>query len=128
MSHPSFAGPTSVGPSSVQGTHCAAPHDPGPPRPVGDITVVLQALADPTRLTLIRSLAATDEPRACCTLDYSVTKSTMSHHFRVLREAGIIEQRLEGTRKLTSLRRRQLDEAYPGLLETVLRAPAAGHG
>jgi DNA-binding transcriptional ArsR family regulator len=53
-----------------------------------------------------------------------VTKSTLSHHLKVLREAGIILMRVDGTRKLTSLRRAELNEAYPGLLESILRAPA----
>lgn len=105
-------------------TDCEAPPDLGPPRPVADIATVLQALADPTRLALVRSLATSDQPRACCSLGSTVTKSTMSHHFRVLREAGIIEQRLAGTRKLTSLRRRELEAAFPGLIGSVVGAAA----
>jgi DNA-binding transcriptional ArsR family regulator len=57
-----------------------------------------------------------------------VTKSTLTHHFRVLREAGVIEQREEGTARLNSLRREDLDARFPGLLDAVLagaRAPAA---
>jgi DNA-binding transcriptional ArsR family regulator len=95
------------------------------PRPVAGITVLLQAFADPVRFSLIRDLAESTQPRPCGTLVQSVTKSTLSHHFRVLREAGIIEMRIEGTRKLTSLRRAELDEAYPGLLDSLLRAPVA---
>jgi DNA-binding transcriptional ArsR family regulator len=91
--------------------------------PVAGITVLLQALADPVRLSLVRDLAESTEPRPCGTLIQSVTKSTLSHHFKVLREAGIIEMRIEGTRKLTSLRRAELEEACPGLLDSVLRAP-----
>jgi DNA-binding transcriptional ArsR family regulator len=95
------------------------------PRPVAGITTLLQALADPVRLSLVRDLAESIEPRPCGSLVQSVTKSTLSHHFRVLREAGIIEMRIEGTRKLTSLRRAELDHACPGLLDSILRAPAA---
>jgi DNA-binding transcriptional ArsR family regulator len=93
------------------------------PRPVAGITVLLQALADPVRLSLVRDLAESTEPRPCGTLIQSVTKSTLSHHFKVLREAGIIEMRIDGTRKLTSLRRAELEAACPGLLDSVLRAP-----
>ncbi|TMC49533.1 MAG: helix-turn-helix transcriptional regulator [Chloroflexi bacterium] len=89
--------------------------------PVAGLTTVLQALADPVRLAIIRAVAA--EPRTCGGFDVPVTKSTLSHHFRVLREAGIIEQRCEGTRKLTSVRRAELEAAYPGLLESILSAP-----
>jgi DNA-binding transcriptional ArsR family regulator len=44
----------------------------------------------------------------------------MTHHFRILREAGVIEQRRDGTSKLTSLRREDLDARFPGLLDAVL--------
>lgn len=92
-------------------------------RPVAGITEVLQALADPVRLTVVRDLAESSEPRPCGSLVASVTKSTLSHHMKILREAGIIKMRVEGTRKLTSLRRAELNEAYPGLLESILRTP-----
>lgn len=110
--------------TAVEETACTEGLELGPPHPVGDITAVLQALADPIRLAVVRTLASAGKPRACCHFDYPVTKSTMSHHFRVLREAGIIEQHALGTRKLTSLRREALDEAYPGLLESILRPDA----
>jgi DNA-binding transcriptional ArsR family regulator len=97
----------------------------GAAAPVADLTTVLAALADPVRIAIVRSLAETDGPRACGSFYLPVTKSTLSHHFRVLREAGLIEQRCEGTRKLTSLRRADVDAAYPGLLDSVLRAVTA---
>jgi DNA-binding transcriptional ArsR family regulator len=50
-----------------------------------------------------------------------VTKATRSHHFAVLREAGLIEQRDEGPRRLDRLRRPEFEEAFPGLLELVLQ-------
>jgi DNA-binding transcriptional ArsR family regulator len=93
------------------------------PHPVAGITELLQALADPVRLTVVRDLAESTEPRPCGSLIASVTKSTLSHHMKILREAGIIQMRVEGTRKLTSLRRAELNAAYPGLLESILRTP-----
>ena len=51
-----------------------------------------------------------------------MTKSTCTHHFKVLREAGVIRQRLEGTTRLNSLRREELEQRFPGLLGSVLRA------
>jgi DNA-binding transcriptional ArsR family regulator len=51
-----------------------------------------------------------------------VTKSTCTHHFKVLREAGVIQQRQEGTSRLNTLRRDDLEARFPGLLETVLAA------
>jgi DNA-binding transcriptional ArsR family regulator len=93
--------------------------------PVAEITVVLQALADPARMAIVRGLAESGGARSCGSFELAITKSTLSHHFRVLREAGIIEQRHEGTRKLTTLRREELDAVYPGLLGSVLRAAEA---
>src|SRR3954467_4295722 len=57
---------------------------------------VLAALADPLRLSIVRELASADEARPCGTFELPVGKSTASHHFRVLREAGVIEQQEEG--------------------------------
>jgi DNA-binding transcriptional ArsR family regulator len=96
---------------------------PTTPPPVGGITEVLQALGDPMRLAIIRSLAASDEARPCSSFGLPVTKSTLSHHFRVLWEAGLITHRYEGTWKLMTLRRAEVDALYPGLLDSVLRAP-----
>lgn len=91
--------------------------------PVAGIATLLQALADPVRLALVRGLADLGRPVPCGSFPVPVTKSTMSHHFRVLREAGVIEQRHDGTRKLTALRRQDLEACYPGLLDTLLKAP-----
>lgn len=94
----------------------------GAPPAIADITTLLHALGDPVRLELIRALAAAEDPISCGGFQVAVTKSTLSYHFRVLRDAGIIDQTSEGVRKLTTLRRRELDAAYPGLLDSVLRA------
>jgi DNA-binding transcriptional ArsR family regulator len=83
---------------------------------------VLAALSDPVRMRIVRTLAAEEEGRACGTFDLPVTKSTASHHFKVLREAGIIEQELRGRTRHTTLRRTHLEERFPGLLDLVLRA------
>jgi DNA-binding transcriptional ArsR family regulator len=92
-----------------------------PPR--DDITLVgvLHALADPTRLTIVQTLGA-DPERACGTFPVAVAPSTLSHHFKVLREAGIIEQEMRGRTRHTTLRRDHLDRHYPGLLALVLHA------
>jgi DNA-binding transcriptional ArsR family regulator len=91
-----------------------------------EMPAVLHALSDPQRLRIVRVLAAESAPRRCGSFDVDITKSTLTHHFRVLREAGVIEQRVEGTARLNSLRRDDLDERFPGLLDAVLAAtPAA---
>jgi len=87
------------------------------------LAAVLHALSDPMRLRIVVGLAVEDK-RTCKSFDLPVTKSTCTHHFRVLREAGVIRQRLEGTTRLNSLRRADLDERFPGLLDSVLGATA----
>jgi len=90
-----------------------------------DLSLILHALSDPQRRTIVRELAAREEPVPCGSIELGVGKSTRTHHFRVLREAGLIEQRREGTRKLTSLRRAEVDATFPGLLDAVLAPVAA---
>ncbi|WP_433174416.1 ArsR/SmtB family transcription factor [Actinoallomurus sp. CA-150999] len=81
----------------------------------------LDAVADPVRRTIMRELAGQpDWTRACGTFDLPVSKATRSHHFAVLRDAGLIEQRDEGPRRFNRLRRAEFDEAFPGLLALVL--------
>ncbi len=82
---------------------------------------VMAALSDPVRVLIVRALAAQGE-LACGTLELGVSPATRSHHFRVLREAGITLTRPEGTHRYVSLRRDELDERFPGLLDAVLSA------
>jgi DNA-binding transcriptional ArsR family regulator len=86
-----------------------------------ELAAVLHALSDPVRLRIVAGLSSGDK-RTCGSFDLPVTKSTCTHHFRVLREAGVIRQRLEGTTRLNSLRREDLDTRFPGLLDSVLGA------
>ena len=85
---------------------------------------VLHALSDPVRLQIVRELADHSE-QACSAVEASVSKSTLSHHFKVLREAGITRTRVNGTHRLVSLRRDELEERFPGLLGSVLEASRA---
>ncbi|QDQ15310.1 ArsR/SmtB family transcription factor [Streptomyces spectabilis] len=85
---------------------------------------VLHALSDPLRLLVVRELARDDAGLSCSHFDLPVTKSTTTHHFRVLREAGVIQQSYRGTAKLNGLRRADLDALFPGLLDSVLAAAA----
>ncbi len=93
-----------------------------PARETLELTSVLHALSDPMRLRVVATLATEDQPRACGSFGLPVTKSTLTHHFRVLRQAGVIEQHLVGRTKMTSLRRDDLDARFPGLLDSVLSA------
>ena len=85
------------------------------------LPAVLHALSDPIRLRIVAALSGGDE-RTCGSFELPVVKSTCTHHFRVLREAGVIRQRLEGTTRLNSLRRDDLDSRFPGLVDAVLAA------
>jgi DNA-binding transcriptional ArsR family regulator len=89
---------------------------------------VLAALADPARLATVRMLARVGES-ACGQIHHDagleVSKSTMSHHVRILREAGITYSRVQGARRMLTLRRDDLDARFPGLLDAVLQAELA---
>jgi DNA-binding transcriptional ArsR family regulator len=89
-----------------------------------ELGAVLHALSDPVRLRIVAELARGEGECTCGSFELPVTKSTCTHHFKVLREAGVIKQRHQGTTRLNKLRRADLDARFPGLLETVLRAAA----
>jgi DNA-binding transcriptional ArsR family regulator len=92
---------------------------------------VLAALADPHRLATVRYVASNGE--SWCTqvmqeAGLDMTKSTFSHHLRILREAGILTKRIQGARGYTSLRKADLDARFPGLIDAILTSdtePAA---
>lgn len=85
------------------------------------LPAVLAALSDPTRLNVVGQLVAARE-MPCGALAVSVAKSTLSQHLRVLREAGITHTRPDGTQRLLSVRRDDLERAFPGLLDAVVGA------
>jgi DNA-binding transcriptional ArsR family regulator len=88
-----------------------------------ELTHVLHALSDPVRLQIVRALAVDGGcSRHCGEIALPVTKSTSTHHFRVLRESGVIEQEREGTARINKLRRGDLDTRFPGLLDSVLKS------
>jgi DNA-binding transcriptional ArsR family regulator len=89
-----------------------------------DLTTILQALGDPVRLKIIRALAAEGE-QVCGSMELGISKSTRSHHFKTLREAGVTSTRVEGTHRHVSLRRDDLEARFPGLLEAVLQVRPA---
>ncbi len=82
---------------------------------------VLYALGDPVRLEIVCLLDRADD-QPCAAFECDVAKSTLSHHFKVLREAGVLYSRKVGTQHLNSLRRAELEERFPGLLAAVLQA------
>ncbi|AEW96644.1 MULTISPECIES: ArsR/SmtB family transcription factor [Streptomycetaceae] len=88
-----------------------------------EIGTVLQALADPVRLHIVRLLDAEGEG-SCTSLDVPVKRSTVSHHLRTLRESGVVATRLVGNSRLSRLRRDDLERRFPGLLTSILNAAA----
>lgn len=91
-----------------------------------DLVAVLHALADPVRLDLVRRMAAHGEV-PCSPEHLDVPRSTLSNHWRVLREAGITWTRPEGKARYMTLRREDLEARFPGVLGAILDS-AAGTG
>ncbi len=97
-----------------------------------DLLDVLHALSDPTRMTIARTLR-TEPERPCGTFPVDVAPSTLTHHFRILRQSGLIRQRDDGIRRWNALRHEDLDRRWPGLLDHILdsyekNGPAIGSG
>ncbi len=86
---------------------------------------VLAALAEPNRLATVRYVARSGE--SCCSeviqeAGLAMTKSTFSHHLRILREAGVLTKRIQGTKGFTKLRKDDLDRRFPGLIDAIIDA------
>ncbi|MEU5299394.1 ArsR/SmtB family transcription factor [Streptomyces noursei] len=100
-----------------------AGRDRTPPHP--DITTitlqqVLEALVDPVRRSIVRQLHANHRDFSCGSFELPVSKSTATHHFHVLREAGLIRQYYAGTSRMNALRLEEFDRAFPGFLPALL--------
>jgi DNA-binding transcriptional ArsR family regulator len=91
---------------------------------IAEVTLekVLSALADPVRLKIVQMAA--NKPQPCNVFQGELSKSTLSHHMRILREAGIIRQQAQGTSHLTALRKQELNSRFPGVLASVLKSAA----
>jgi DNA-binding transcriptional ArsR family regulator len=88
---------------------------------------ILAALADPHRLAAVRYVARNGE--SWCTqvmqeAGLPMTKSTFSHHLRILRESGVLTKRIQGTKGYVQLRKDDLDSRFPGLMDSVTGADA----
>jgi DNA-binding transcriptional ArsR family regulator len=85
------------------------------------LSSVLYALSDPIRLHLVAIIYQTGE-RTCGDIDVPVVKSTVSHHARTLREAGVVRVRMQGTQRFLTVRTEDLEARFPGLLASILNA------
>lgn len=95
------------------------PRLPQPNSATFDLAAVLHALGDPVRLELVRALAAAGE-LTCAPTGMDVPKSTLSNHWRILREAGLTVTVRDGRHRRMSLRRDELEVRFPGLLAVVI--------
>lgn len=86
-----------------------------------ELTYVLRTVGDPVRLAIVR-LLSDDRERRCTEVGdvVGIPASTLSYHLRLLREAGVTRTRAEGTERHVSLRRDDLEETFPGLLEVLV--------
>ena len=85
------------------------------------LSSVLYALSDPTRLFMVAEIRRNGEC-TCGVIDVPIAKSTLSHHARTLREAGIVYSRNQGTQRILSLREEDLNDRFPGLLDIILQS------
>jgi DNA-binding transcriptional ArsR family regulator len=91
------------------------------PKTPFQLVQVLHALADPVRLEIVRQLSVEGQ-KACGLFGIEMPKSSLSHHFRVLRQTGVIASENQGTVIMNRLRSEDLDRQFPGLLQSVLAA------
>ena len=85
------------------------------------LTQVLHALSDPVRMQIVLKIARSGQV-ACGAFDIPMPKSTLSHHFKVLREAGILATRREGNEWINSLRHEDLEARFPGVIKAIIAA------
>jgi DNA-binding transcriptional ArsR family regulator len=82
---------------------------------------VMQALSDPCRISIMQALIESKE-LACNELPSELAKATLSHHVCVLRDAGLINTRIEGTKCINSVRHEAFEDFFPGLLDLIHKA------
>lgn len=87
-----------------------------------ELIEILYALADPTRMEIVVRLARAGRTLTCGELDLNRPKSSMSHHFKILRSAGLVETKVDGTEHMNSLRLEEIEQKYPGVLKAILKA------
>lgn len=87
-----------------------------------ELTDIMYALADPTRLEIVGQLAKAGRKMTCGEFDCNRPKSSMSHHFKILRAAGLVETLIEGTEHMNSLRLEEIEQKFPGVLPSILKA------
>jgi DNA-binding transcriptional ArsR family regulator len=85
-----------------------------------DLAAILAALSDPTRLSILLRLAEAEAAIRCGDFTDLATKSNLSYHFAKMREAGLVSLRSEGTSRFLTLRRDDIEQQFPGLLDQLI--------
>ncbi|MFC6012699.1 ArsR/SmtB family transcription factor [Nocardia lasii] len=98
-----------------------------PTLPVAPLPAVLGALHDPVRLEMVRRLSNAAAPVRCAALYDAINKSTATHHFKILREAGLIERLTIDGQTYQFLRAEDIERAVPGLLPAIVDAANRAH-
>lgn len=93
-----------------------------------DVTVegIMHALSDPVRAAIFANIAASSCAQTCSTFlkvgDRPIPKSTLSEHFKTLREAGLIRAERQGVEMRNTSRCGELEKRFPGLIPAIVRA------
>lgn len=93
-----------------------------PPAETLKLESVLYALADPVRLEIVRRLAAGEPLNCSSAAPAHLPKSTQSHHFQILREAGLIKSERRGTEVVNASRLDEIETKFPGVVPAILKA------
>jgi DNA-binding transcriptional ArsR family regulator len=92
------------------------------------LEAILHALSDPTRAAIFANIAGADCSQTCTAFasigDRVIPKSSLSQHFKVLREAGLIRSERQGVEMRNSSRCTEVDQRFPGLIPAILNAHA----
>lgn len=106
----------------MSGTAADIEKIPHPPTSALDLATIMRVVGDPVRLQAVR-LLSDGRPRICGEISdaLGLPPSTSSYHLRLLRDAGVIHSRAQGTLRVVSLRRDDLDQRFPGLVDVLTR-------
>ena len=86
-----------------------------------ELTDIMYALSDPARVEIVRRIINEGRPMTCGELNADRPKSSMSHHFKILRDSGVLETMIDGKEHLNSLRTAEIEKKFPGILKSVLK-------
>jgi DNA-binding transcriptional ArsR family regulator len=98
---------------------------------IEDVTVegILYALSDPVRVAIYSDIVGSDCPHNCSTFlkvsEKQIPKSTLSQHFKALREAGLIRSERRGVEMYNTSRCSEIEDRFPGLIAAIVNAHKA---